>query len=319
MTLRPQAGLPFLALLICLTATARAADAEAVAFPDTTAIAAGAGTEDDPWLIDIDALLAEGFAVIVAPDTTFAVADAEADTIRIAAPRLRVSDVVRRVSETMDDMSRNMGEQTFTMLQRVDFWTRRGDAEKEKRTELTEAWRIHVDEVGEQRSSRLFQREREWKAGELDKDETDTEITREWQEEVAQEMMDMPFSLLAANAYRYEIKERTLIGEHLVFRIGFTPKSAFEPGLEGDVWIDYSDFVIRRMSGRLVGPMPVPLIMKGVPRFAFTLKQVEGNWVTEAIQATILLNSVLPGIPEEIELSVSLDDFVFGPVAEVSR
>ena len=293
-----------LALAALLAAAAAAQDAPA-----------GSGTEDDPWLIDVDELLAEGYAVIVAPDTTVVMSRTMADTIRVSAPRVRVSEIVRRVAETMEDLDRNAGPVTFSTLMKVDIWDHRGDAEKEKHTEIVEVWRQRSDPEGEELMTRLHQREREWKAGELVKDETDAEVTREWQEEVADEMMAMPFSLLTANAYRYEIKERTLIGDHLVFRIGFSPRSPFEPGLEGDVWIDYSDFVIRRMSGRLVGPMPVPMIMKGVPRFTFTLRRIDERWVAEGLRAEILLNGALPGVPEQVELSMSFDDYAFGDAA----
>ncbi len=297
-------------ILIVLLLAAALPAFGATAPADTTL---GSGTEDDPWLIDLDELLADGYAVIVSPMDTVAVADAAVDTIAVTAPRLRVSEVVRKVAEAMDAIGRD-GSIAFTLLQRVDLFDRRG-ADDERREEVVEAWRIHVDAEGEERMSRLYRETREWEAGELVETEVDEEVTQEWQEEVAREVMAMPFSLLTANRYRYEIKERNLIGDHLVFRIGFTPRSRFEAGLEGDVWLDYSDFVIRRMEGRLVGPMPVPLVIREVPRFTFTLRQVGDRWVGDAFHGRVLLNGSLPKIPDEMEFHVRMDDYDFTPEA----
>jgi len=301
----------FLMLVLAAMSVAQAGIVPTVA--DSTGVIAGVGDEDDPWLIDVDALLREGFAVIVTDTDTVALADASVDTIRVAAPRLRVSEVVRRVSEAMADAGRTIGEHAFTELARVDAWSDRHDPARVKREEYVDVARIHVDADGEQRRTRLLHSKRVFKSGELVDEEIDEKPTEEWQDEIVENAMAMPFDLLTANDYRYEILERTLIGEHLVFRIGFEPKSRFKPGLRGEVWIDYSDFVIRRMEGAMVGPMPVPLIMRGIPRFTFTLKKDQGRWVADAFHAVIELNGSLPRIPDELEIHVTLDQFEFGP------
>ncbi len=288
----------------------------------TDGVTAGAGSEDDPWLIDVDALLKQGFAVIVTDEDTIAVAGAPVDTIRVAAPRLRVSEVVKRVAAAMADAGRAIGPHTYTEMSRVTAWTDRHDPTKVQREVYVDLARINRDGEGEYRTTRLFQSEKRYKAGELVEEKTEEDITREWQDDVVQSTMAMPFGLLTANTYRYTILERTLIGEHLVFRIGFEPKNRFESGLAGEVWIDYSDFVIRRMEGAMVGPMPMPMIMRGVPEFTFTLRKESGHWVADELYAVVELNGALPKVPDSVEIQVKLDDYEFGvPVdtGEVAR
>lgn len=309
-----------LLLLAILLLPGLAAPAAAQAPADTTGATGGAGTEDDPWLIDLDELLAAGFAVIVTDEDTVAVADAAVDTIRVAAPRLRVSEVVRRVAEAMAEADRALGEHRFTELTRAVILDHAGEPDRGRRIEAASLARIHVDADGERRTARLRSRVETWRDGESVETEAEDAVQPEWQGDVVELTMAMPFDLLETNRYRYEIRERTLIGEHLVFRIGFTPRDRFEPGLEGEVWIDYSDFVVRRMEGAMTGPMPVPLLMTGIPRFDLALAEVDGRWVLSEFHALVDLNGALPGVPDSLELHVGLDDYAFGPeAAEVAR
>ena len=118
----------------------------------------------------------------------------------------------------------------------------------------------------------------------------------------------MPFLLTTGGRYRYRILERTLIGEHLVFKIGFEPKDDFRPGVAGVVWIDYDDFVIRRMEGRLAGASPAPLFLADVPRFTWRQKQVDGFWVTDELEAEIVLRK-LPLLPRRVTIRVAMRDW----------
>ena len=282
--------------------------------PDSTGVGQGAGTEDDPWLIDVDALLQAGYAVIVSDEDTVAVADAVADTIRVAAPRLRVSEVVRRIALAMEEADRALGPHRYTERTWATVLDHAGEPDRGERVEFTSAARIHIDPDGERRTVRLHSSSRTWKDGELTDTEEDDAVAEEWQGDLTEVTLELPFSLLTANRYRYEIRERTLIGEHLVFRIGFAPRNRFEPGLAGEVWIDYSDFVIRRMEGAMVGPMPIPLLMSGVPRFELSMTRAHGRWVVGELHALVELNGAMPGVPDQVELHVLMDDYEFGEV-----
>jgi len=147
----------------------------------------------------------------------------------------------------------------------------------------------------------------------LIEEESEPEIVESWQEQVAGQAMDMPFTLMTAGRYRYEILERTLIGDHLVFKIAFTPRSRFEPGLDGVVWIDYSDMAIRRMEGSVPAPTPVPLLMASVPRFVWTQRQVGERWLNDEIYAEIIMTDV-PRLPDRVVLKARMRDYVLDGV-----
>ncbi len=273
----------------------------------------GSGTEDDPWLVDVDALLEQGFAVVITPEDTIALADAGVDTVRVQAPRLRVSELVRRIGERMETDWRRVGEMTVTSLSHVDLFWDNADPAKARREEHIEAARYAVDADGEERIARLFRTVRKYEGGELVEEDPDPEIAEQWQQDVAGQAMDMPFLLMTAGRYRYEILERVLIGDHLVFKIGFTPRSSFEPGLDGVVWIDYSDLVIRRMEGSVSGTSPSPLFIADVPRFVWTQRPVGEIWLTDEVYAEITLTD-LPFLPDRVELRARLRDYVMDGV-----
>jgi hypothetical protein len=266
------------------------ADSRPAAVPaDSTAFAS-----DDPWL---DA------------------ADAVADTVTVTAPRLKVSELVRLIGERMRRDERRLGAYAVTAISRTEiFHDDRADT-LGHRTVISEASRLSVDRDGERRSARLRRAEREYRDGKLEKDELDTDIGREWSEEAGDLAMDMPFLLTSGDRYSYEILERRLIGDRLVFAIGFEPRNSFSPGIAGTVWIDYGDLVIRRMEGRLAGPSPAPLFVADVPRFTWKQRQEGDHWVSDEFEAEIVLRK-LPLLPSRVTARVRLRDWDIGGVSD---
>ena len=274
----------------------------------------GSGTEDDPWLIDIDALLEQGYAVVITPEDTIPLADAGVDTVHVRAPRLRVSELVRRIGERMEADYRRIGEMSVTSLSKAVVHWDDPDPAKARRKEFIEGERVSVDRDGEERIARLFLKTRSYEGGELVDEEDEPDVVENWQEDVVNVAMAMPFALVTAGQYRFEILERTLIGDHLVFKIGFTPKSRFEPGLDGVVWIDYSDLAIRRMEGSVSDPTPVPMFIASVPRLVWTQRPAGERWITDELHAWVTLTD-LPFMPDRVQLDVEMRDYVIDGVA----
>ncbi len=297
----------FVAILCALLShpwTVAAKDATpAVALADT-----GSEISDDPWLEDADALLRAGYAPPAAAAVDLPLSDAVADTVKVTEARLRVSELVRLIGERMRDDERRLGAYAVTAISRTEIFHDDRTDTLGHRTVISEAVRIDVDRDGERRTARLRRAEREYDEGKLKKDELDTEIAREWSEEAGDLAMDMPFLLTSGGRYKYEIRERRLIGDHLVFAIGFEPKDHFSPGIAGTVWIDYGDLVIRRMEGRMVGPSPAPLFVAAVPRFTWKQRQEGDLWVSDEFEVEIVLRK-LPLLPSRVTARVRLRDW----------
>lgn len=293
--------------VLCAPATAWASTAAPTAAPADSS----AAIPDDPWLDTADALLGAGYAPPSAAAADLPPSDAVTDTVTVTAPRLRVSELVRLIGERMRDDERRLGAYAVTAISRTEIFHDDRTDTLGHRTVVSEAVRIDVDRDGERRTARLRRAEREYRDGKLKKDELETEIGREWSEEAGDLAMDMPFLLTSGDRYRYEIRERRLVGDRLVFAIGFEPRDRFSPGIAGTVWIDYGDLVIRRMEGRLAGPSPAPLFVADVPRFTWKQRQEGDHWVSDEFEAEIVLRD-LPLLPRRVTVRVRLRDWDIG-------
>ncbi len=306
-------------LAACLPAAARG-DAPPVADPpDTVRIGAppdgivgGSGSEDDPWLVDLDELIRQGLVVIepATPADTVAVVPAEVDTIVVTAPAVRVSEVVRRIGRRMRQDWSGLAGATWTTLMEMETIEHDDDPERRERTVETTVMRVSVDANGEQRRVVLRRGTRRYRGGELVSSEVDSSLAEQWDwaDETVGATMDAPFDLLTSNRFRYRIVDRILIGDHLIYRIGFVPRDRFRPGLRGEVWIDYGDFAIRRMRGSITGVSPYPLLIKEIPWFTLRQQRVGDRWLPADFSAEVMLRR-LPLLPDRIVFRLSYRDF----------
>ncbi|MCP4801124.1 MAG: hypothetical protein GY893_14375, partial [bacterium] len=74
----------------------------------------GSGTEEDPFLLDLDSLIEAGFVVTVSPMDTVIYEPSPVDTFRITAKSIRVSEVVKRIGQQMRKDRIQRGAMTYT-------------------------------------------------------------------------------------------------------------------------------------------------------------------------------------------------------------
>ncbi|MBT4291986.1 hypothetical protein HOD41_04790 [bacterium] len=262
------------------------------------------GTEEDPFLLDLDSLIEAGFVVTISPMDTVIYEPAPVDTIRITAKSVRVSEVVKRIGEQMRKNWIQRGASTYTENEKTTLW----DGDKIDCYENIN--RVHMDADYQSNIISLRSRHRQWEDGTLTKDETDENMEEYLPENVISVGMDMPFSLTQGGSYRYEILDRILIGNNLVYKLGFESKSKFKPQTSGVVWIDFSDFAIRRMEGSMSGVMPIPL-MKSVPHYLLINKKIDGHWVISEMTCEVELHGNLPLIPDRAKMTMKYSDYEF--------
>lgn len=288
-----------LALTTALTAVLAAAPALAQAPPDTSGVATGgSGTEADPYVVDIDEALQAGLGVFIAAEDTIPFLDGTADTVLVTAPRVSVAEVVRRIGERMRADEERMGDHAWTSIVRIV--ARKNDRE---RTEYEVVTRERFGRDGTYQNARVREVERKYKDGALAEEKVDEEIESRWQA-VTETAGVIPFSLESGDEYNYEIVRRSLFHDHLIYEIRYAPKSRFKALPEGTVWIDFSDFVIRRLEGRMVESVPAPMFVRSIPYFKARRVKRGDFWLLDDLMARVELRRVLPGIPASVELYV---------------
>ena len=303
-------------------ATAATADTAETAAADTVAAtlateSATAAEDTVPVLegitfVDIDSLLLAGEGVLVAFEDTIPFAQGTIDTVLVAAPRVKIDEVVRRIGERLEADFYAIENHEFTGIYTV---VARDDPADTSRYTLYEgAERIHKNDDGTLQYARLWQRERRYENGELKSEKVEDEIEAEWGDMSRQ--LAIPFSLESGDQYNYAILDRKLVGMNLVYKMRFWPRDQFAALPSGIVWVDYSDWVIRRFEAEMTGAVPMPLILKSIP--VYKLRRVKrGDWwvVSDAYVRAELRRIPLLKIPGSITLHFRTRDHVINGVA----
>jgi hypothetical protein len=184
----------------------------------------------------------------------------------------------------------------FTMIARDD------PADTSRYTIYESASRIRKDGDGTYQYATLWERERKYQDGELKKEKIKDEIETDWAGMGQQMAMAVPFSRHSGDQYNYEIQDRKLIGMNLVYKMSYQPRDQFAALPSGTVWVDYSDWVIRRVEASFDGAVPVPLFLKAIPVYKARRVKRGDWWVLNDIFARMEMRHLpLLKIPRLIE------------------
>ena len=308
-----QAGLlPALALIAALPALAQPEAAlpdTSQAWPDSVPTLEGVD-----WTLvtgaEADSLLLAGMGVVLAFEDTFAFDPGSIDTVLVAAPRVTIGEVIEAIGRRMAQESTRMKDIEYTSLATVVTRDRPRGQGGDYRVIETAERHLFSEDKGEQ-SVRLWQRERKIKDGEVVKDEIDEKTETSWEDIEDALMIAMPFTPGSGHRYHYTITGRELVGNDLIYRIDFEPKSRFEALPSGTVWVDYSHWVIRNFEARMTGVVPFPLFVEAVPVFRAQRERCGEYWLTTDLTLVLDLKKVpLVGNPRVVEVRVQLRDMV---------
>ena len=192
-------------------------------------------------------LVAVGLFAVAAVRADAAPALAVEDTIRLAsgalpeyvvrAPRVTLNEILRRVVEGEARRDSLMQDQAFTRLLRVVYRFDEDDSSKPAKTKFEEARRVFKKRPDLFREV-LLRRQVDGK------DNTDVEV--ETNPSMGEQIASFAFEPRARSRFRFEIRERHWVGGHVVYVIGFEPRSQVDPLPTGQVWIDTNEYVIVR-------------------------------------------------------------------------
>jgi hypothetical protein len=236
----------------------------------------------------------------LAREDTFPLAEAWSDTVFVEEPRVSIEEIVRRIGERMAADEERHGDRAWTQVTRAVARPHDGEEGERNRTEYETVERIRIGRDGSVQRVQVRSVERTFKDGALDKEKTDDEIEADWGE-ITDSATALPFSL-ESDAYNYEIAGRHLLGEHLVYEVRFAPRSRFAALPSGTVWLDWSDFVIRRFEAQYRDAVPMPLFLRAIPWFRLRRTQCGDTWFVQDLMARIELQDVWPGIPSSVEI-----------------
>jgi len=222
----------------------------------------------------------------------------ELPEVLVSAPRVTLDEILDRVARGEARRDSLLTDIAFTATLRV-VQGQRGD--QPPRLILETVSRVYKKKPDKVRSVTL----RHWELKQKKDEVTEMNFSSGMEEEV----VNFAFRPEARRDFRYRIVGRDLMGDHLIYRIAFEPRSlidASNPG--GLVWVDTRDFVIVRQELNFPRS-PAPLVLKGIDRAVIERQQVDGHWVLHRLIMRASLTLSLPRIGRTFDMAMTFDQY----------
>ena len=256
----------------------------------------------------IAALLAVASAAAAAPapptpsGPTLAVEDTmytEVPEVLVKAPRVTLDEILDRVARGEARRDSLMQDQAFNVTLRMVSGTI--DPKKPPKLWSERVIRVYRKKPDKVRTVTL----RDWVAESNREDRSEVRVRSRMDEQI----VNFAFRPESRRDFKYRIVGRDLLGNRLVYRIEFEPRSSLDPSLpSGLVWVNTNEFVIVRQELRF-DRSPVPLFLKNVDRMVIERQRVDGHWVLKRVMARIQTSFPIPKFGSSFDFGLIYDSF----------
>ncbi len=230
----------------------------------------------------------------------------EMRTIEVQAKRLSLRDILERAREGERRRREAVEDLSYTERVRVTLLGGRGGA-SDRRRFFEHAAQVYWKRPGKHLRVEL---------GEREYGDQEVKETLEARSEVQMEMFDAldfaqgPFYLEELDNYRYELKDRRLFPDRVLYAVDFTPRSDFDPLPGGVFWIDTADFVIVHEDMEFERN-PFPLFLKSIDHIVRERKRIDDRWVVNRLQMVAEMRAAFIVGFDRIEVEATFSDFAF--------
>jgi hypothetical protein len=228
----------------------------------------------------------------------------EISPILVSAPRVTLDEILDRVARGEAHRDSLLRDRSFLVTVRVVGHTGAGGKPELLEERVTQVWQRRPDKV---RQAEL----RHWMKHPPKKDDGDNGVKVELGSGagMSEEIVNFAFQPAARREYRYRIVGRELLGEHLIYRIEFEPRSPLALDLPGGlVWVDTRDEVIVRQEIRF-RQSPIPLFLRGIKRMVVERERVGDLWVLSRVLARIETTIPIPHFGTSFDFGVQFTQY----------
>lgn len=146
---------------------------------------------------------------------------------------------------------------------------------------------------------------RTWKSEE---EETEVEVRAEV-ETTNRELAQLPFFFEELSDYRFSIAERRFLGDRILYRIAFAPRSEFAGRPTGWFLVDTHDYQVLRAEFALTENVPFPAFLRSIDRVAIQRQQVDGIWWMESVDLELELRKIpFVSMPRRIHVESRVEE-----------
>lgn len=249
----------------------------------------------EPCAIVLGVILA---AAPPSPGPTLATEDTmhtQVPEVLVTAPRVTLAEILDRVARGEARRDSLLEDQTFTSTLRIV----RIDRDRQTLLQETVA-RVYKKRPDHVRTVVL----RHW----TPKTDNREHVEVNFQADMSEEIVNFAFRPEARRDFKYHIVGRDIVGDHVIYRIAFEPRSPIDRAPSGVVWVDTNDFVIVRQEVNFTRS-PVPLILKDVRRMVIERKRVQGHWVLSRVLLRAEMTIPLPKVGRAFDVTLRFDDY----------
>jgi hypothetical protein len=213
----------------------------------------------------------------------------EVSPVLVSAPRVTLDEILDRVARGEAHRDSLIRDRSFLLTIRVVGHTGTGSSPELLEETVAQVWQRRPDQY---RQAEL----RHWMKHPPKKDDGDKGVRVEVSsgKGMTETIVNFAFQPDARREYTYRIVGRELLGDHLIYRIAFEPRSPLaldKPG--GLVWVDTRDDVIVRQEITF-RQSPIPLFLRGIRRMVVERQRVGDLWVLSRVLARIETTIPIP-------------------------
>jgi hypothetical protein len=229
----------------------------------------------------------------------------ELPEVLVHAPRVTLDEILERVARGEARRDSALRDQTFTATFRL-VRAAKGDDEPELLSEtVAKVYKKRPDRV---RSVVL----RRWQK------KKSANVKLNFRSRMDEEVVNFAFRPETRRDFKYRIVGRDLVGNHVIYRIAFEPRSPLDPSEpSGTVWVDTNEFVIVRQEVSF-RRSPAPLFIKDVNRMVIERQRVSGHWVLWRVLMRVEAVLPLPTVGKAFDVSLLLDQYAINTGLEDS-
>ena len=202
----------------------------------------------------------------------------------VTAQRVTLDEILRRVAEGEARRDSLMQDQVFTMLAALTYLDSDEGASAPHTRQWESAMRVYRKRPDKVRTVVLRQKSNF-------KGDDGAEVTVG--ANMGEELVSFAFSPRTRSKFSFRILERHLVGDHVVYLIGFTPRSKLDDLPTGRAWIDTNEFVIVRQEVWYRDRSPAPLVFESIDSCVIERTRVDGRWwVMSRVLARVQMTSL---------------------------
>ncbi len=232
-----------------------------------------------------------------------------ADTLTVTADSEELAEVIAAVGRRMREADQRAAPYAYTTVTtRTDSY---GPADSSGVTIVTRTWTRQIrDRDQSVRTVTLAVETRRYEGGKLVWTSSGGDPgSARWREPARPLLEALPFADGAAGKYRYEVRERRLVGNTLLYNIAFTPRNRFDPLPTGEVWVDYAGWVMRRLTAHMAQGSTPTALLNEVPLYRLVQEQRGGLWLPVDVHLVMNLKPApLLTLPRRMDLRVRIKD-----------